>query len=94
MLNQDTQTTAAGSGSVGAKDFSERQNEWWDSLTASQRFAASRVVASVPIWMVDSLSNFGITSVEADLAGHSRVFLMATRLREFIAEQADSSDGE
>ena len=69
-------------------DFSERQNEWWDSLTDSQRFAASRIVDAVPAWMVDSLSNFGIVSVEADLTGHSRVFLLATRLREFIAEQS------
>ena len=69
-------------------DSVEKQHAWWNSLTAQQRLEASRVVDALPGWMADSLSDFGIVLVEADLTGHSHVFLMPTHVREFIFEQA------
>ena len=69
-------------------DLHERQTEWWDSLSSPLRYDVAHVEDAVPDWMVESLADHGINCVEADLTGHSRVFLMTTHLRDFVSQHA------
>jgi len=67
----------------------DRERAWWDSLTPAQRDEVRQCDDALPEWLVDSLAERRLLTVEAELPGHSPVHLMSTRLRDFIEHVTD-----